>query len=60
MIQLTKEELQRRIDTYNALSKEGKGKMAYFYLGKADAYIDLYNELYPEMEGKRAYPLKEE
>lgn len=57
---LTKEEIQRRIDIYMGLAKEQKeSQFVFYYTGKADAYIDLYNELYPEMEGKRAYPLND-
>ncbi|MBQ0089912.1 MAG: hypothetical protein KBT27_11350 [Prevotellaceae bacterium] len=57
-MELTKEEIQRRIDRYMESAKEQKdSQLAFYYSGKADAYIDLYNELYPEMEGKRAYPL---
>lgn len=61
MITITKELLQERIDHYNAASQAGhklvRTEMAWYFSGKADAYINLINELYPELEGERAFPL---
>ena len=61
---MTKEEIQKHIDAYNALreasEKQNHKRFAWFYMGKADAYIDIYNKLYPEMNGDRAFPLDED
>lgn len=74
-MELTKEDIQRKIDHYAAirdayhtmcqdLKDPDKAMRHYvkmtYYGGKSDAWTDLYNELFPEMEGERAYPFSQD
>lgn len=63
MEQLSKEELQKSIDHYSALSEAGRltnrPRVQLYYNGKHDAYVNVYDKLYPDMLGERAYPLNE-